>query len=294
MAEHVYSTKACRSCGELKTLDEYHGARFYECKTCHEVKPLSQFGRYPKGSREKSCIVCVEAKAKAKLSKPCRVCGAEHETGTLRWGYCRTCFKTAPFRSTEYRRQERIRKAEREGRIYRPGKKGPRPKHDAHVKNWRAFQRKQQAEQRQQVAATKAWMRPGLTKAEQFALRYRLDAEFNLRQRIRAAMKRKRQGIRLGEMLRGAMVREGRSPKAEAFIGYSAAELRTHLERQFTKGMTWKAFCEGRIHIDHIVPLSSFDLSNVEELRAAWQLPNLRPAWARENLIKRDKRIFLI
>jgi hypothetical protein len=42
------------------------------------------------------------------------------------------------------------------------------------------------------------------------------------------------------------------------------------------------------------VPISSFDLSNPDELRSAWAITNLRPLWARDNLIKSNKRIYLI
>ena len=138
------------------------------------------------------------------------------------------------------------------------------------------------------------WQQAGLTKAERFRLQYRLDPEFAIKQRVRAALKRRRQGIRLDRLVRGAVERAGRSGRAEAFLGYTMPELRDHLERQFTRRMSWRAFCEGRIHIDHIVPLSSFDLSNPAELRRAWCMTNLRPAWARDNLAKGARRETLL
>lgn len=77
-------------------------------------------------------------------------------------------------------------------------------------------------------------------------------------------------------------------------LGYSTAELRAHLERQFVKGMSWENM--GRWHIDHIVPLSSFTITGPDdpELRRAWALTNLRPLWAAENLKKSDKRQYLL
>ena len=77
-------------------------------------------------------------------------------------------------------------------------------------------------------------------------------------------------------------------------MGYTVAELRVHLERQFKRGMTWDRFCAGEIHIDHIRPLSSFDLSNPDELRAAWALPNLRPLWAKDNWAKAGRVVLLL
>lgn len=77
-------------------------------------------------------------------------------------------------------------------------------------------------------------------------------------------------------------------------VGYSAEELRRHIERQFTRGMTWEKFREGLIHIDHRVPLSHFDLSRPEEVRAAWALTNLQPLWAADNQTKYAKRLVLL
>lgn len=72
----------------------------------------------------------------------------------------------------------------------------------------------------------------------------------------------------------------------ESFLGYSLAELRTHIERQFSKGMDWPAFMAREVHLDHIRPVSSFDLSKPDEVRACYALTNLRPVWAAENLSK--------
>lgn len=78
------------------------------------------------------------------------------------------------------------------------------------------------------------------------------------------------------------------------FVDYSIDELKDHLERQFTKGMSWENI--GKWHIDHIVPLSSFSFKSPTdpEFKRAWALSNLRPLWAAENLTKKAARIFLI
>ena len=72
-------------------------------------------------------------------------------------------------------------------------------------------------------------------------------------------------------------------------LGYTEAELRAHLERQFTKGMSWENY--GSWHIDHIIPVVAFTITGPEcpELRKAWALSNLRPLWAKDNLRKNDK-----
>lgn len=96
------------------------------------------------------------------------------------------------------------------------------------------------------------------------------------------------------------MVLAGAGGKAkqstEKILGYSAKELADHLERQFTKGMTWEKFLAGEIHIDHIIPVASFKAESTDsaEFRACWALANLRPLWAADNLAKSDKITHLI
>jgi hypothetical protein len=141
---------------------------------------------------------------------------------------------------------------------------------------------------------SKPWNAPGLSSAEKFRIRYALDSEFNIKERLRSAMRRKRQGYKMGDLIRDAIKRNGASAKFEDFVGYSTQQLKTHLEAQFTKGMDWEKFRLGEIHIDHIVPISSFDLSNPDELKRAWAITNLMPLWAKDNIIKSSKRIYLI
>lgn len=78
------------------------------------------------------------------------------------------------------------------------------------------------------------------------------------------------------------------------YLGYTPEELMAHLERQFVKGMGWHNM--GEWHIDHIVPFSSFSIESRDdpELRRSFALTNLRPLWAKENIAKSDKRLFLI
>lgn len=79
------------------------------------------------------------------------------------------------------------------------------------------------------------------------------------------------------------------SKKWADLLGYTAAQLRDHIERQFLPGMTWGN--KGQWHIDHIIPVSSFNIASADspEFRVCFGLPNLRPLWAQDNLAKSDK-----
>lgn len=80
----------------------------------------------------------------------------------------------------------------------------------------------------------------------------------------------------------------------QRLVGYSAADLMRHLERQFLPGMSWENI--GEWHIDHRVPLASFQYTAPAdpEFKAAWGLPNLQPLWATDNIKKRDLPVYLL
>ena len=91
------------------------------------------------------------------------------------------------------------------------------------------------------------------------------------------------------------VLRQGKGCRsAFDLVGYSFDELKAHLERQFVGGMSWENM--GEWHIDHIVPLSSFEITGPDdpELRRAWALTNLRPLWADENIRKGAKMEVLL
>jgi len=64
-------------------------------------------------------------------------------------------------------------------------------------------------------------------------------------------------------------------------------EVKKYLEKKFKKGMSWDNY--GKWHIDHIKPLSSFNLSDPKEQKIAFHYKNLQPLWAKENLQKGGK-----
>ena len=72
-------------------------------------------------------------------------------------------------------------------------------------------------------------------------------------------------------------------------LGCSINEVRQHLENQFQDGMTWKNYGKNGWHVDHIKPLSLFDLTQEEEQKKAFHYTNLQPLWAKDNLSKGNK-----
>lgn len=94
----------------------------------------------------------------------------------------------------------------------------------------------------------------------------------NLRVRLCVAVKRKTRG--------GSAVKD---------LGCSIPEFKSYLESKFQPGMTWYNYGSGGWHIDHIIPLSSFNLENRSEILTACNYKNLQPLWALDNLSKGKK-----
>ena len=78
--------------------------------------------------------------------------------------------------------------------------------------------------------------------------------------------------------LKNTLKRLGKSKEAKTIdlLGYSAIQLKQHLESLFTEGMSWDNY--GEWHIDHIKPVSLFDEDT--PIHVVNDLSNLQPLWA--------------
>ncbi len=72
-------------------------------------------------------------------------------------------------------------------------------------------------------------------------------------------------------------------------LGCSWQEFKNYFESKFAPDMNWNAFMQGKIHIDHIRPCSSFDLTDPEQQKECFHFSNLQPLWAADNLKKSNK-----
>jgi hypothetical protein len=106
--------------------------------------------------------------------------------------------------------------------------------------------------------------------------RYATDSEYGLYQRLRSRMRYavKAQASR-------------RSSRTLDLVGCSSKQLAAHIQSQFVDGMNWSN--RSQWHIDHIIPVSVFDLTTKEGQQAAFHYTNLRPLWADENRRKSAK-----
>lgn len=114
-------------------------------------------------------------------------------------------------------------------------------------------------------------------------LKKRTDIQYKLRQNIR-------------KRLFGVLTLK-KTLRTVDLLGCSLEELKKHLESKFYPNpetgevMGWDNYGVGGWEIDHIKPLSLFDLSKLDELKDASNFSNLQPLWAKDNRRKSDKYV---
>lgn len=117
---------------------------------------------------------------------------------------------------------------------------------------------------------------------------------------FRASKAKRRQNPRhrlhaaIGSQMRNALASRKAGRKWEHLVGYTVDDLVAHLEKQFTKGMSWDNYGT-KWHVDHIIPQVEFEASVCDNaVRECWALTNLRPLCAKENAAKGSKKVHLI
>ncbi len=85
-------------------------------------------------------------------------------------------------------------------------------------------------------------------------------------------------------MLSSVIRRLGKKKESTTYelLGYSAEQLREHIEKLFTHDMSWDNW--GEWHIDHIIPITKFDKDT--DPKVVNSLENLQPLWKSDNIRK--------
>ena len=95
---------------------------------------------------------------------------------------------------------------------------------------------------------------------------------------------------RLRSRLRQALRLQSAKKKLDktlSLTGLMLPDLKNYIESKFTEGMSWGVFRKN-IHIDHIRPCASFDLTDPEQQKQCFHFTNLQQLWAADNLRKGD------
>lgn len=114
------------------------------------------------------------------------------------------------------------------------------------------------------------------------------DKLYSMRKGLTRPPRRSVEHYRQAKILRGYLVDSAgrRGNYVNVQFGYSPRQLTEHIEAQWRPGMSWSNYGRGGWVIDHIRPLSSFDLTTPEQIVQCFALDNLQPLWERENRAK--------
>lgn len=255
-ADGIPQTKACKKCGEHKPLTREHWTP-------------QKLGKYGFTSRCRECRKAEFAEARERPDQKARQQAWRDANKAAVKDY-NQAYRKAGYKSTAHVAAWRARNLAH-SREYERKKR--RRLYAADPEKFRAIARRSYYRDH---AATLKRVREKSTR------RYRTVPWVNLKAKV---------ANRVAQMLRGRKNR-----RTEALLGYTMKELVAHIERQFTKGMSWEKVLRGEIHIDHIVPVAKFKPASPEdpEFKACWALSNLRPMWASQNCSKGARVLTLL
>jgi hypothetical protein len=201
---------------------------------------------------------------------------------------CRDCLRIyGRAWQAKWRKTPEGKKAKRDSTLRWERSEAGRPKHVAAKKAWKH-------KNRDKVARRQRELRAGETPGKK---RKRIAAGVEYQRRRRARDPQFRMRLSVSSRISMALRIRGMSKRSrnwEKLVGYTLADLKRHIERQFVGRMSWANY--GEWHVDHIVPVAAFCWRSPEDegFRACWALSNLRPLWAGPNQSKKDRRLFLI
>lgn len=275
-----FGVKKCSRCGEVKRFGEFGlekkviDGRQAACRECHKKQGREYCQRPEVKARVKVYAKkhnqIPEVKARRKEGrqrlgiifppKACTKCGEVKELGEFhkdkgspdgkKWE-CRECESS---RQKKYRQKPEVKALQKKS----DRERNQRPEVKARDK------------ERYQRPEVKARTRERENERRATDLNFRIAK--NLRRRMNQAIKG---GDKVGS--------------AVDDLCCSIEEFKAKVARFFKPGMSWDdnwGNGPGKWHLDHIIPLSAFDLTNREQFLSAAHYSNYQPLWSEENLSK--------
>lgn len=204
--------------------------------------------------KTKVCLICEKDLSVTKFSK------GNGEFGLSSW--CKVCCReyNKQYRETH---KEKLKKQQRE---YRQTDRGRDVKRKAD-KKYRESEKGKEASRRG-------------------------EKKYRQTKRGKKVNKKQYEENKLSKCVSGAIRRSLKQNKSgrhwETLVPYTLKDLKQHFEKLFQSGMSWDNYGLFGWHIDHKVPVSSFNITSCEceDFEKCWALENLQPLWAEENLSK--------
>jgi len=222
----------------------------------------------------KACSKCDKNKPLAYFAKDSKA------KDSLRY-WCKDCMK-------QYKQERKMEIAQYNKAYFAEYGKAHKKEKQAYDKEYRVknLEKKKAQDKRyrlQNIDKIKSYQKEWNSKTKEkrnikLKTRYATDIEFRLTTNLR-------------RRLYNAIKSNWKVGSAVSDLGCSISEFKKYIENQFDATMSWYNY--GEWHLDHIIPLAAFDLTNREQFLKACHFTNYQPLWAKDNLSKRDKTDWL-
>jgi len=253
------------------------------CPQCKQNRNLSDF--YKDKSRKDLlscyCKLCIKINRseyiKKKRKDPVYI---EKERQRLHEYYYRNAEKII-LKNKEYQTNTKEKVLEYQREYYQENKDKVLTKckiyRDSHKEEIEAYQQNYADENKEKISKRKKeYRRKNIDKIRARMRKYtREKRASDLQFRLASILRSRINKVTKGQCKAGSAVRD---------LGCSIKEFKNYIEEQFQSGMTWENY--GKWHIDHIKPLSIFDLTDRGQFLEACNYKNLQPMWANDNIRK--------
>jgi hypothetical protein len=229
------------------------------CRKCGEVKELGEFYSCESNldGRQGACKECTKKEANKRYQNPVvkSQMANQHQIPEVK-------FRRKEY-NYRYNRRPEIKAKTKERDHERNQKPGVKARSKELSQSPRAKAKRKEHDQKPEVRA-----RRRARQKERFIKDQTFKIGANLRSRMSYAIK--------GKQKVGSAVKNLGCPIPE-FIGY--------IETKFWPGMAWKDWGKGpgKWQLDHIVPLTAFDLSDPKQYLLAAHYTNYQPLWVEDN-----------
>ena len=154
-------------------------------------------------------------------------------------------------------------------------RKNNREKANKHDEKWRNNNRDKKRELDKECHKSKSYVEQ---RKKRIKHKYKTDKKFSLTNKARS-------------MVNHCLKKNRDSQNLKNLFGFTIKDLIKHLKKTIPEGCTWQDYLEGRLQIDHIIPIYVFNYKRPEDIdfKRCWSLENLRLLPKRENMFKGKK-----
>jgi len=280
-------------------MDKCDSTPLKACTKCGESKPTEAFGlkRSAKSGRKTACKTCTNLQSKTHKE--------ENKANAAAYYIANKEKIIARSRSNYAENKDRAKKA---GKAYRDANKASKAAQDKAYReaNKEKISARNKARYESNPAkakeyrelnkdsistAMKNWRQSNRSKIAEYQRLY-IDKNRNAIMMNKTKRQKERisedpiyaMRIRASQLIRIYLRKGGYTKKSRCheILGCAWDEFKSHIERQFTKGMSWERL--GEIHLDHITPMATAKTES--DVIALNHFTNLRPMWAKDNMSK--------